>query len=79
MRTILEHAWADVSHDMAYKSGLKVPAKILRDFAAVAAVLEGTDREFARMHDGLRAFASEYGKYLPPKEIQRKSSTRPGD
>ena len=69
VRTILEHAWADISHDMAYKSGFKVPARILRDFAAVAAVLEGTDREFARIHDGLRAFASEYGRYLKPEEI----------
>ena len=70
VRTVLEHAWADVSHDMTYKAGLKVPLKILRDFAAIAAVLEGTDREFARLHDALRAYTSEYGKYLPPKEIQ---------
>jgi ppGpp synthetase/RelA/SpoT-type nucleotidyltranferase len=70
VRTILEHAWADISHDMAYKSGFKVPARILRQFAAVAAVLEGTDREFARIHDGLQAYASEYGKYLQPAEIQ---------
>jgi ppGpp synthetase/RelA/SpoT-type nucleotidyltranferase len=70
VRTILEHAWADISHDMAYKTGFKVPARILRDFAAVAAVLEGTDREFARIHDGLRAYASEYGRYLKPDEIR---------
>ena len=36
VRTILEHAWADISHDMTYKSGFKVPARILREFAAAA-------------------------------------------
>lgn len=75
VRTILEHAWADINHDMTYKSGFAVPARYQRQVAALAAVLEGADREFARIHDSLRAYASDYGKYLTRDEILAEIAT----
>lgn len=71
VRTILEHAWADISHDLIYKSGFRVPTRLLREVAAIAAVLEGADREFARIHDSLRAYASDYGKYLDEQQLRQ--------
>jgi len=70
VRTILEHAWADIGHDMTYKSPCKVPVRFERSFAAIAAVLEGTDREFARIQDELQSYLSEHGKYMPEEEVR---------
>jgi len=70
VRTLLEHAWADIAHDMTYKTELKVPDRIHRQCAAVAAVLEGTDREFGRLIASLAEFKSNYGAYLEREEVE---------
>ncbi|HUT32556.1 MAG TPA: RyR domain-containing protein [Planctomycetota bacterium] len=70
VRTLLEHAWADIGHDMTYKTEFKVPDRILRQFAQVAAVLEGADRDFGRLIASLADFRSNYGQYLDRKELK---------
>ena len=52
VRTLLEHAWADIGHELTYKTELKVPDRIRRQFAALAAVLENTDGHFAAWSKG---------------------------
>lgn len=44
VRTALQHAWAEVEHDLAYKSA--IPARIRRRFSRVASLLEIADEEF---------------------------------
>ncbi|WP_127550582.1 GTP pyrophosphokinase family protein [Paenibacillus amylolyticus] len=48
IRTILEHAWADISHDRSYKFQGDFPPEydIKRRFALASATLELVDREF---------------------------------
>jgi putative GTP pyrophosphokinase len=46
IRTILEHAWAEIEHDRNYKYTGVLPDKIKRRFAILAGVLELADREF---------------------------------
>ena len=46
VRTILQHAWAEIEHDIQYKSSSTIPAEIRRRFMALAGVLELADREF---------------------------------
>ena len=42
VRTILEHVWADIAHELAYKSSFKIPTGWERELAVVApAILEG--------------------------------------
>jgi ppGpp synthetase/RelA/SpoT-type nucleotidyltranferase len=70
VRTLLEHAWADIGHDMTYKTELKVPDRIHRQFAVLSAVLEGVDREFGRLVDNLEEFQSNFGAYHTPDEVE---------
>jgi ppGpp synthetase/RelA/SpoT-type nucleotidyltranferase/KaiC/GvpD/RAD55 family RecA-like ATPase len=70
VRTILEHSWADFSHDMSYKGAFKIPAKWERELAGLAASLESADHTFSRIHEGLRLYASNYGAYLSKQQIQ---------
>ena len=70
VRTILEHAWADMSHDLAYKSSFQIPARWDREFAGLAAMLEGADKTFSRIKEGLRTYASCYGAYMNEQQMQ---------
>ena len=69
VRTLLEHAWADIGHEMTYKTELKVPDRIHRQFASLAAVLEGVDRQFGTLVHGLEEFKSNFGAYHERKEV----------
>lgn len=46
VRTILQHAWAEIEHDIQYKSEETIPTTIKRRFIALAGLLEIADREF---------------------------------
>jgi ppGpp synthetase/RelA/SpoT-type nucleotidyltranferase len=58
VRTILQHAWAEMEHDIQYKSEQSLPIEIRRKFTALAGMLEIADREFQsiqREDDRLRS------------------------
>ena len=46
VRTILQHAWAEIEHDIVYKSHDDIPFELRRKFASLAGLLEIADREF---------------------------------
>ena len=46
VRTILQHAWAEIEHDIQYKGASVIPIEIRRRFMALAGMLELADREF---------------------------------
>ena len=51
VRTILQHAWAEIEHDIQYKSSITTPNTIQRRFMALAGLLEIADREFEAIQD----------------------------
>ena len=52
VRTILQHAWAEIEHDIQYKSSSTTPDTVRRRFMALAGLLEIADREFQAIQDG---------------------------
>jgi hypothetical protein len=46
VRTVLQHAWAEIEHDRSYKFEGELPAHLKRRFHLVAGLLELADREF---------------------------------
>lgn len=54
VRTILQHAWAEIEHDIQYKSSEAIPTEIRRRFMALAGMLEIADREFQAISDADR-------------------------
>ena len=64
VRTILQHAWADIGHDMLYKCGFDPPEAWKREFARLAAMLETSDAAFGRVHEGMKRYVSSYGAYM---------------
>lgn len=54
VRTILQHAWAEIEHDIQYKSSAAIPRDIKRRFMSLSGLLEIADREFQAIQDADR-------------------------
>jgi len=56
VRTILQHAWAGISHKLAYKKKGQVPTQFTRHLNSLSAILENADAQF----ESLRADRENY-------------------
>lgn len=56
IRTILQHTWAEIEHDLGYKSSLEIPKNIRRNFSQLAGLLEIADSEFLRIRNDLEVY-----------------------
>ncbi len=59
VRTILQHAWAEIEHDRNYKFTGVLPPEIRRRFALLAGSLELLDREFDRIAAEIDEYAGK--------------------
>jgi ppGpp synthetase/RelA/SpoT-type nucleotidyltranferase len=46
VRSLLEHAWAEVEHEVVYKAGIQYPLEVRRRFHALAGAVEILDQQF---------------------------------
>lgn len=56
IRTILQHAWATINHDIGYKTNIEIPVEYKRKISRLAGLLEIADDEFS-------SFRNEISKY----------------
>lgn len=70
VRTVLQHAWADVQHDLTYKGGFTVHDELKRGLARLAAMLEEADKDFDHIVSGLAEYRCSYGTYMTSEQIR---------
>ncbi|MFT7901072.1 (p)ppGpp synthetase [Tenacibaculum ascidiaceicola] len=58
IRSILQHAWAEIEHDLGYKTKESIPNQVKRNFSRVAALLETADLEFSKLKDSIELYES---------------------
>ncbi|SMB91561.1 GTP pyrophosphokinase [Deinococcus hopiensis] len=63
IRSILQHAWAEIEHDLGYKNPQAVPREVRRRFYRLAGLLEMADEEFMVLH----RLSGDYAATLPAR------------
>jgi putative GTP pyrophosphokinase len=77
IRTVLEHAWAVISHKVQYKREGEVPPERHRDLNRLSALLESVDMEFTRLRsEADSAFKSHSDLSEGPSQIAEDLSQR---
>lgn len=64
IRTILQHSWAEIEHDIGYKGEVTLPDSSKRTFHRVAALLEMADIEFVKLKNELAIYESKVGSEI---------------
>ncbi|MBP3296082.1 MAG: hypothetical protein J6M27_05830 [Lachnospiraceae bacterium] len=60
IRSSLQHTWAEIEHDLGYKTKYGIPRDVRREFSRIAGLLELADEAFVH----IRSRISEYQKEL---------------
>lgn len=62
VRSILQHAWAEIEHDIGYKSLSGIPKEIRRKFSRVAGLLETADENFCDIKKQINKYNEKINK-----------------
>jgi putative GTP pyrophosphokinase len=76
VRSILQHAWAEIEHDLGYKSTYELPQVMWRRFFRLAGLLELADAEFSRIRDDLALYEKSVPKVVQ-ESIKRVAIDKP--
>jgi putative GTP pyrophosphokinase len=72
VRSILEHAWAEVEHEIVFKSGIEHADSVVRRFAAIAGTLEVLGTEFQSLrHERQRVIDACRQRYADDLDSRR--------
>lgn len=62
IRSILQHAWAEIEHDIGYKSSLGIPKELRRKFSRIAGLLETADENFCEIKKAIEIYQEKIEK-----------------
>jgi putative GTP pyrophosphokinase len=69
VRTILQHAWAEIEHDRRYKFSGTLPETIDREFSQLAAQMESADDRFSSIVQSIDQYQVQLRAANAPEEL----------
>lgn len=72
IRTVLQHAWAEIEHDLGYKNESIIPKEIRRNFSRLAGLLEIGDKEFLEIRKYLLSYSGDIANKIKDRELNDK-------
>lgn len=69
IKTVLQHAWAEIEHDLGYKSEYGIPAEIRRRFSRTAGLMELGDQEFVALRDSSREYTMNVQQRIAMNDV----------
>jgi putative GTP pyrophosphokinase len=69
IRSLLQHAWAEIEHDRNYKFSGKLPSKLERRFYLVAGILEVADHEFVEIAGEIDRYKADVVEEIGKNEL----------
>ncbi len=69
IRTVLQHTWAEIEHDLGYKNEFGVPKHVRREFSRMASLLEIADEGFVRIKDELNSYGERIREKLKSGDV----------
>jgi ppGpp synthetase/RelA/SpoT-type nucleotidyltranferase len=71
VRSVVQHAWADILHDRMYKTPLRLSAQAKRTGALLAAIMEDGDRSFDRLAIEIDGMVANYTAYAGRDDVEK--------
>lgn len=69
IRSVLQHAWAEIEHDIGYKSETTLPKEMRRSFSRIAGLLEIADKEFNDIRKKLEEYREAANRRIKQEEF----------
>jgi len=73
--TLLQHTWAEITHDRFYKVPFKPPPSLTREAANLAAELESADKGFNQLIEDIDSYREDYAAYMNREEMESEIET----
>ncbi|WP_313236181.1 GTP pyrophosphokinase [Delftia acidovorans] len=70
VRTVLQHAWASISHALQYKSKSVIPEQFTRQLTRIAGLLELSDEQFSNLKEKTTVLRTEVSKSLANSDLK---------
>lgn len=69
VRTVLQHAWASISHALQYKHQSDIPDQFVRQLTRIAGLLELSDEQFSELRQKTSTLRSEVSRSLANDDL----------
>lgn len=76
VRSLVQHAWADILHDRMYKAPLRLSPEAKRTGALLAAIMEDGDRTFNRIALEMDGMTANYNAYASREDVEKEIEVR---
>lgn len=70
IRSILQHSWAEIEHDLGYKGEFEIPDVAKRTFYRLSAMLELADIEFVRLKEIIENYENSITRSIEEKKVE---------